>query len=65
MFEKLLSKIGYTSFYFVSYAGRDGLCGSMSLTVKPYIHKDNYKQAIQEISRLVGEEVAVTCISKL
>lgn len=65
MLEKLLHKLGYETFYFISYVGQGGMYGSMNMTVRPYITLNNYKDVLEEVNKLTGAEVEVIWISKL
>lgn len=65
MIEKILTLLGYSTEYFISYVGQNRLYGSARLTVKPYICSKNFEEARQKVNELAGCEVAITCISKL
>ena len=66
MFRNILYFFGYKTFYFVSYIQSHGSYGSMTLTVRPYIDKQNYKDAIKEIYACAGNtNIAILSITKL
>lgn len=63
MLRKILIKLahmaGYSTFYHVAYSGRvDGglMVGHMTLTVQPWICKENYLAAMDEVARVSGIE---------